>query len=151
MPTSNHDDPSAVRSASGTLSLQALTLHPADQAVPTNVPPVDLVAAAAIQTPDRSKEEDAEAYRRLRRLQRAFGANPNKHELALTLITACILQGWDTRSRIVGTLRKLGLDHGHAVLMLTEGTGSNPSRHRWERGVDGHYRLHPEQEGTAVA
>jgi hypothetical protein len=111
-------------------------------AVPTAPPP---------QAPQSSKEEDAEVFRRLRGLKRRFGPKPNKTELTIALITACILERWDTRRRIVGAFNALDQNYRHAVLMLTEGTGSDPKLHRWEVDAAGHYRLHPEMEDGADA
>jgi hypothetical protein len=45
---------------------------------------------------------------------------------------------------MVGALKTLGLNGRHAGKTLSEGTGSDPQRHRWQRNEDGRYTLHPE-------
>lgn len=81
-------------------------------------------------------------FERLRALKKQFGRSPNKNELAIALIGACILEGFDTRARIVGALATLGLDRSHAVLVLRENEGKDPAQHVWELDGNGHYRLH---------
>ncbi len=51
---------------------------------------------------------DAAVFGRLRALKAQSG--PNKHDQAITLITACILEGWNGGKRIVGALAAIGTD-----------------------------------------
>lgn len=85
----------------------------------------------------------AAIFDRLRGLMAACGSN--KHDVAIALISACIEEGVDTGPRIIGTLRRLELNPGHAARMLKEGTGSDPARHRWQRDEEGRYSLHEEE------
>lgn len=100
---------------------------------------------AAAASRDLSNAETTTLFRQLRRLMAACGAKTNKHDLAIVLITACIEGGLDTRPRLIGALRQLGLDPRHAAIVLNNETGDDPRRHRWHRDIDGGYRLHPEQ------
>jgi hypothetical protein len=85
-------------------------------------------------------------FERLRQLKAACG--PNKHDLAIVLVSACILEGLDTRARIVGALRKLGLNYRHVAIILEDGTGDNPQQHRWQRDTEDRYRLHDEGQAA---
>lgn len=108
----------------------------------------DPVTVLPLQQPASSKSEDAKVFQRLRWLKRTLGEKPNKHDLAIMLVSACILEGLDRRSRIVGALRTIGLDQAHIVLTLKHGTGSDPVRHRWELDHEGRYHLHSEEVGS---
>lgn len=79
----------------------------------------------------------------LRQLKAICG--PNKHDQATILISACIGEGLDTRPRIVGALRHLGLDYRHVNIVLNKLTGGDPQRHRWMRDAEGCYSLHQEE------
>ena len=151
MPNTDHPNDGFIHAASDAGVVQNIPCKPDDGLGSANGVPITLPLSPSPQAPQSSKEEDAEVFRRLRGLKRRFGPKPNKTELTIALITACILEGWDTRSRIVGAFRTLDQNYRHAVLMLTEGTGSDPKRHRWEVDADGHYRLHPEMEVGADA
>ncbi len=95
-----------------------------------------------------SNVEDVMIFRRLRWLQRQLGPKPNKHDLAVMLISACILEGLNRRGRIVGALRILGFKPAHIVMTLNHGTGLDPTQHRWDLDQEGRYRLHPQQESA---
>ncbi len=77
---------------------------------------------------------------RLRALKSECG--PNKHDQAIALITACILEGWNTAGQIVGALKAIGMKPGHIWIMLDNGTGASPGRHYWRRDEDGRYSQH---------
>jgi hypothetical protein len=75
-------------------------------------------------------------FGRLNKLIVACGPKPNKNDLAIALITACIGEGINTEQKIIGVLARLGLNPKHAAMMLKEhGTD------RWQRGPDRSYRL----------
>ncbi|MEJ7777905.1 MAG: hypothetical protein WKF52_11140 [Sphingomicrobium sp.] len=86
---------------------------------------------------------DAATSDRLRRLKAKCG--PNKHDQAIALITACILEGLDTGPAIVRALGAIGTHPRHVAIILKEGTGRDPERHRWRRDGEDRYSLH-EQE-----
>jgi hypothetical protein len=67
---------------------------------------------------------------------------PNKNDRAIVLITACISDGVNTGREIIARGVSLGLDPAHVALILSKDAGSNPDRHRWQRGGDGVYYLH---------
>ena len=86
---------------------------------------------------------DAAIFARLRALQADCG--DNKHDQATALISASILEGWDTGPRIVGALRAVGMDPRHVAIILSKGTGPDPERHHWHRGAEGRHSLHEEE------
>lgn len=90
-----------------------------------------------------SSAEAKAVFARLRAL--AADCGTNKHDVAIALITACIIEGWDTGPQIIGTLCKLGLDRRHVAILLKESAGTNPDRHFWRRDGDGRYSLHQEE------
>jgi hypothetical protein len=81
------------------------------------------------------------AFRRLRALEAELGPKPNKHDLAITLISACILEGIGSWPRIVGALKRFALNSAHVNIMLNEGEGADPAHYRWVRGPEGRYSL----------
>ncbi len=85
---------------------------------------------------------DAAVFGRLRALKARCG--PNKHDQAIALIAACILEGWNTGKRIVGALGAIGMNPRHVGKMLSDGAGASPDRHFWRRSQDGRYSLHDE-------
>jgi hypothetical protein len=91
---------------------------------------------------DRSEAETTATFLRLRALKASFGFKPNKHDLAIALIGACILEEFDTRIRIVRALEKLGLKRSHIVIILTEYSGDDPKEHLWRIDPEGRYSLH---------
>ena len=94
-------------------------------------------------TPDSNPiDPNTALFRRLRAIKAACGLKPNKDDLAIVLITACIQEGLNQGRRITGALERLGLNRRHAGKILAEGTGDCPSRHRWQRDSDGFYSLH---------
>lgn len=68
----------------------------------------------------------------------------NKHDLAITAISACIIAEGDNGKQIVGILKHLGFHPGHAGAVLGHGTGNNPNVHRWQCYKNGRYSLHDE-------
>ena len=95
--------------------------------------------AAATPPTACSGAETKAVFGRLRALAAVCGTN--KHDIAMALITACILEGWDTGPQIIGTLSKLDLNPGHVAIILKEATGTNPELHLWRRDVEGRYSL----------
>lgn len=91
--------------------------------------------------PDRSPAEATATFERPRALKASFGFKPNKHDLAIALIGACIVEEFDTRVRIVRALEKLGLKHSHIVIILAEYCGDDPSQHVWRCNAEGRYTL----------
>lgn len=85
---------------------------------------------------DMTDEERNAIFQSLRQLKRQHEKAMNSHELAELLIGAAIVHGFDTGTRITGTLHTLGLNRQHAGIILDQLTGI-----RWERGEDGRYRL----------
>ena len=82
-----------------------------------------------------------ELYTVLFDLKAACGPTANKHDIAIVLIEACIDNGWDTRSQIVGALREQGLNYRHVNITLNKGTGTHPKGFRWYLDTHGRYRL----------
>jgi hypothetical protein len=70
-------------------------------------------------------------------------SGPNKHDQAITLISACILNGVDTWPGIVGVLTKLDFKWEHVSRILRQENG-NPPLGRWKLGLDRRYTLHDE-------
>ena len=98
-------------------------------------------------TPTNSDDDSIALFNRLRGLKAACGPRINKHDLAIVLISACIDEGLDTRPRIVGALRSLGLDYRHVAITLKQGTGVSPTLHRWHRDAEGRHSLHDDPLG----
>ena len=90
-------------------------------------------AEASIRTP-------ADVLERLRALLEEIRP-ANRHDQAIVLIEACILEGIDTRPQIVRVGRELGFDYRHVAMTLNAQEGRHPDRHRWCRDAEGRYRL----------
>jgi hypothetical protein len=75
----------------------------------------------------------------LRRLIEACGSN--KHDQAITLITACLGDGVNTAPEIIAVGTALGLNPAHVAIILRKDAGSSPDRHRWRRDEQGTYSL----------
>jgi len=86
---------------------------------------------------------DVTVFERLRALKADCGAN--KHDQAVALISACILEGLDTGPRIVGALTAIGMNPNHIRIMLRELTGASPDCHCWRRDGEGRHSLHEEE------
>ncbi len=67
----------------------------------------------------------------------------NRNDLLMIAIEALIDRGVDTGPRIVGAAASMGFKRAHAGAVLSKSEGGSPDRHRWQRGSDGIYRLHP--------
>lgn len=100
---------------------------------------VTINRVAAIPRTASSGAEAKAVFRRLRAL--AADCGTNKHEIAIALITACILEGWDTGPQIIGALKKLDFDHRHVAILLKQFAGTNLDRHLWRRDEEGQYSL----------
>jgi hypothetical protein len=81
----------------------------------------------------------AGSYAALSALLDACG--PNKNHRAITLIGACIADGFDTKGAIISAGIRMGLNNRHVARILDEGTGRNPELRRWRRDPDGTYSL----------
>jgi hypothetical protein len=60
------------------------------------------------------------------------------------LINACIGEGIDTGSRIIGVLARLGYNKQHAGITLKAGLKKEPKWPNWGRNQDGSYQAPPE-------
>ena len=89
----------------------------------------------------RSKPSSSAMFERLQRLIDHNGKKPNKHDLAIVLITACISEGVNTGPKIIGVLTHLGFNNKHVAMILKAEAGTNPELHRWRKTQDGHYSL----------
>lgn len=76
--------------------------------------------------------------KRLRRLLDTHGSGGNKHEQAIMLIEACIMEGINTGPEIIGALRQLDFDPRHIAIALK---GDTDYAHRWVKDVNGIYSL----------
>ena len=94
-----------------------------------------------IETEPSVDVQTAEMFDRLRELDYACGPDANKHDRATALIAACIAEGVNTKSRIIGVLATLGFNRGHIAKWLGMHTGSNPVRHWWKRDEAETYHL----------
>lgn len=90
-------------------------------------------------TIDQQGPDDGSTFDRLRKLMVRCGKN--KNDRAIAVISACIMEGFDTRPRIIGALKHLGFNPRHAAMILNDGTG-RPDSHWWHRDADGRYSLH---------
>lgn len=71
-------------------------------------------------------------------------AGTNLHDQVIVGIHFCIDEGIDLGSQIIGVLRRKGFNPRHIGKLLHDFSGSNPARHRWQRGEDDRYRNLPE-------
>lgn len=81
-------------------------------------------------------EQVNESFRRLRALKKQHEGSMNKDELAELLICAAITEGFDSGTRITGTLAKIDMHRQHAGIILNRLTGT-----RWRKRDDGRYTL----------
>jgi hypothetical protein len=86
-----------------------------------------------------SRDDVDAAFRALRTLKASFGLKPNKDDVTVTLIGACITEGFDTERRIIGALRRLNIHEAHVRALLRYHTGDDPERHLWREGKGGRY------------
>ncbi|MBJ6121372.1 hypothetical protein [Sphingomonas mollis] len=129
---------------------------PVIRTMPAKLSPIDICVTiknvAASPTSNAAgvvrQNDDAVIFRRMRAMIRDFGNKPNKHDLAINLITVCIWEGWDTGVRIVGALHTIGLHRAHVVQVLAENNGADPDRYRWHLTEDHRYRLHPDNDAN---
>jgi len=105
------------------------------------VPKKAVAPAHTIPEQRPPKAKTAAMFERLQKLMDDCGPKPNKHDLVIALITACITEGVNTRREIIAVLVHLGLNNKHVAMMLKEGAGSDPEAYRWRRNEDGVYRL----------
>jgi hypothetical protein len=80
-------------------------------------------------------------FQRLGELSRTCGA-ANKNELAIVLISACIIDGVNTMPRIIGVLKRFGLTRQHIAITLNREAGPDHVRHHWYRHSNDTYLLH---------
>jgi len=67
----------------------------------------------------------------------------NRNDLLIIAIEALIEGGKYTGRDIVSAAVALGFKASHAGAILNANRGGTPARHRWQRGLDGFYYLHP--------
>lgn len=99
-----------------------------------------MTTEAEDQEPERHNDSGP-MFRRLRALKASLPNGVNKHDRAIILISACIDEGVNTRSRIGKVLAHIGLDRAHVMIVLNGDTGSDPNRQRWSRDERGVYSL----------
>lgn len=75
-------------------------------------------------------------FQSLRQLKWRHEKTMNKDQLAVLLIGAVIIHGFDRGNRITGALARLGMNRRHAGIILDRHAGS-----LWQRGDDGRYSL----------
>lgn len=64
------------------------------------------------------------------------------YDTLVLAITACIIEGIDTRDGIIRTVPPIsGESHAYVAKILDRLTGTHPDRSEWSRGHDGRYRL----------
>jgi len=75
---------------------------------------------------------------RLKALIRSCG-DANKHDIVGVLIHACLDEGINTRSQIIGVIKHLGYNSRHVAIVLEKGAGPNPERYFWYCDACGRY------------
>lgn len=73
--------------------------------------------------------------------QLVLESGPNRHDMAIVAIAACIANGIDTSKAILAIAAELNLDPQHVGIILRSDRGTDPARHRWRRDATGHYHL----------
>jgi hypothetical protein len=96
-------------------------------------------------SPKQSADEVAAVFVRFRALKKKLRTHLKSDQLAIEMIKVIIGEGWDTGSRIVGTMKQLGFDKDHAGITLRKNKGDNPKRHHWRRHEDGRYIVHEDE------
>lgn len=96
-------------------------------------------AGIRIAKPAPSSPPEDQLLDGLRKLKASCGAN--KHVQALTLISACIMGGIDTRAEIVSLLDRLDMNTSHVAMQINKHTGTNTERHYWSVDGEGRYAL----------
>ncbi|WP_298200368.1 hypothetical protein [Novosphingobium sp.] len=86
-------------------------------------------------------EQVSRIFKELRELKVAC-RRADAHSRVIVLIQACIDNGINTRSRIRGTLNKLGFNEDHVVIVLNACAGPNPDVYHWYRDEAGVYHNH---------
>lgn len=105
-----------------------------------------------IDSNDNEREETNAMFRRLRVFKADIRKSTrNKDDLAISMISACIIEGMTSRRRIAGALEVLGLNKSHVVALLNELAGPRTEQHRWFLGDDGLYQLHDAGTGEQGA
>ncbi len=99
---------------------------------------------------DASADDVTLIFKELRALKAAC-RRADAHSRAIVLIQACIDNGINTRSRIRGSLIKLGFNADHAVIVLNACAGPNPEVCHWYRDEAGTYHNHVGIAATAAA
>lgn len=74
-------------------------------------------------------------FQRLRKLKASCAGKANSNDRVAMLIAACIDEGIDTDSRIIGSIKRLGFERQRAVAVLRGGVGQ-----LWELPEDGKFR-----------
>ncbi|RYE70463.1 MAG: hypothetical protein EOP17_00635 [Rhizobiaceae bacterium] len=84
---------------------------------------------------------DTVFFRSLREVVRQCSGKANQHDIVPVLIDLCIEYGINRGHRITKALALLEFNRQFVGKTLADGTGSDPSRHRWHRGEDGAYSV----------
>ena len=92
-----------------------------------------------------SAAETAEIFRRLRALKGSLGFKPNKEDMAIVLIVACIEEGMNTGTRIVRALTRIGLNGDHVAIVLKSRTDW------WSKDERGIYTVNADAGQAEVA
>lgn len=81
---------------------------------------------------------EPDPFKSLQHVLDTFASGCNRHEQLILMIEACIGEGINTASQIIGTLKLLGFNAQHIGMALND---LNPIAHRWQRSEDGVYSL----------
>lgn len=86
-------------------------------------------------------EHSSNLIGRLRNLRDSCGEGSNKHDLAIVLISACLDEGVNTKTSIIGVLTAVGFNPKHVAIVLKNETGNNPASSRWRIDDEGRHSL----------
>jgi hypothetical protein len=70
----------------------------------------------------------------------------SRHDKAILAISLCIAHGVNTRSSIIGTLKRKDFKPGHVAHLLNDNTGADPEGNHWFLDPEDLLRCHPEVE-----
>ena len=92
---------------------------------------------------DPHPNDRAAFYRALDALLEALEGT-SRHDQAILAISLCIEHGIDTRSRIIGALKRKDFTPGHIVHLLNDNTGGDAEGNHWFLDPEGLLRCHPD-------
>lgn len=113
-------------------------LSAAHLTAPKGMPKLQPVAAISVIPP---RVDTASLFGALRAQIDYCGPKPNRHDLVTSLIEICIDQGVTKSGQIIGILVSIEFNPRHVAMMLRDGKGTDPERHRWRRRTDGSLEL----------